>query len=160
MLCTLQKQQAEATIWEAQEAEEQFTAAELEEMAVRKRRSEGTPCTKENFEAWKIRFEAEMAKENEQEETEDGKSGPKRIKKQGSSTVDRSDRITGFEYFKSKATNMEALEAAAEAAEAQEMDDEEEDEKQLDVDEELFADDVDLDDLDFDSEEEDEEVDI
>ena len=140
-------------------------------MAVRKRRAEGTPCTLENFEAWKARFEEEMAanKENdtEQDEKDESKAGgPKRIKKVGSVTVDRSDRMTGFEYFRSKATNLEALEAAAEAAETQEMeeeeldDDEENDEKQqLDVDEDLFEDDVDLDDLDFDDEDDD-DVDI
>lgn len=156
-----QKQQAEATIWESQEAKEEFTAAELEEMEVRKRRAEGTPCNKENFEAWKARFEAEMREHNNDDEEDDGKGGPKKIKKQGS-TVDRSDRMTGFDYFRSKANNLEALEAAAEAAENQEMEEEEDDDedgKKLDVDEELFEDDVDLDDLDFDDEE-DEDVDI
>lgn len=166
----LQKQKAEATIWESQEAQEEFTAAELEEMAVRKRRAEGTPCNKENFEAWKARFEEEMADKENDDDEEDGKGGPKKIKKQGSASVDRSDRMTGFDYFRSKATNMEALEAAAEAAETQEMepeeldddddDDDDENEKQLAVDEDLFEDDVDLDDLDFDDEDDDEDVDI
>ena len=167
----LQKQKAESTIWESQEAQEEFTAAELEEMAVRKRRAEGTPCNKENFEAWKARFEEEMANKENDDEDEDGKGGPKKIKKQGSAAVDRSDRMTGFDYFRSKATNMEALEAAAEAAETQEMEpeelddddddvDDDENEKQLAVDEDLFEDDVDLDDLDFDDEDDDEDVDI
>lgn len=132
-------------------------------MAVRKKRAEGTPCNKENFESWKARFDAEMAqKENEQDDNEDGKPGQKRIKKQGSSTVDRSDRITGFDYFRSQKVNMDALERAAEEAERQEMDDDEEEEieKPLDIDEDLFADDVDLDDLDFDSDDDEEEVDI
>ncbi len=50
-----------ATHFEAQTQQEVFTEAELEEMQVQKRRQEGTPCTKENFEAWKVKFEAEMA---------------------------------------------------------------------------------------------------
>ena len=132
-------------------------------MAVRKRRAEGTPCNKENFDAWKARFDEEMAKLNEDEENDETKgAGSKKAKKQVSS-VDKGERITGFEYFKSKATNMEALEAAAEAAETQEMEDDEdedENEKKLDVDEDLFEDDVDLDDLDFDSDEEDDEEDV
>jgi hypothetical protein len=100
-------------------------------------------------------------KENEEDDNEVGKTGLKKIKKEGSSTVDRHDRITGFEYFRSQKTNMDALERAAEEAETQEMDeDEQEIEKPLDVDEDLFAEDVDLDDLDFDSEEEEEDVDI
>jgi len=33
----------------------------LEEMAVRKRRAEGTPCTAENFQLWKLKFDTEMA---------------------------------------------------------------------------------------------------
>eukprot|EP00977_Amphora_coffeiformis_P002832 scaffold528_cov165-Amphora_coffeaeformis.AAC.44 len=132
-------------------------------MAVRKRRAEGTPCNKENFDAWKARFEAEMANKLDDDDNDDNdkSGGPKRIKKHGSATVDRSDRITGYDYFKSKATNMEALEAAAEAAETQEMDDsEKDDDDELDVDEDLFEDDVDLDDLDFDDEDDEEDVDI
>ena len=157
-----QKKQAEETVWEAQEENQEFSAAELEEMAVRKRRAEGTPCNKENFDAWKARFEAEMANKVDDDENDDNDKGPKRIKKHGSATVDRSDRITGYEYFRTKATNMEALEAAAEAAEAQEMDDDEKDrndndDDELDVDEDLFEDDVDLDDLDFDDDEDDDE---
>ena len=41
---------------------------EKEELEVRKRRAEGTPCTKENFEAWKAKFEAEMAEKAAKEE--------------------------------------------------------------------------------------------
>lgn len=158
-----QKKQAEETVWETQDEQEEMTAVELEEMAVQKRRAEGTPCNKENFEAWKARFEAEMAKKNEEEENDDtNRGGPKRIKKHASATVDRSDRITGFEYFKTKATNMDALEAAAEAAGTQEMDEDEEEENdgRLDVDEELFEDDVDLDDLDFDDDDDEDEEDV
>lgn len=164
-----QKKQAESTVWESQEAQEEFTAAELEEMLINKRRAEGTPCNKENFEAWKARFEAEMAEAENEEDNDNGKPGSKKMKKQGS-TVDKSDRVTGFDYFRSKATNMEALEAAADAAENQEMDEEDDDDddedyeeennRQLDVDEELFEDDVDLDDLDFDDDDDEEDVDI
>jgi len=161
-----QKKQAEETVWESQEENQEFTAAELEEMAVRKRRAEGTPCDKENFDAWKARFEAEMANKTDDGDDNDDNDksggGPKRIKKHGSATVDRSDRITGYEYFKSRATNMEALEAAAEAAETQEWDDDEKydnDDDELDVDEDLFEDDVDLDDLDFEDDDDDDDDD-
>jgi hypothetical protein len=52
--------------------------------------------------------------------------------------------------------NLEALEAAAEQAEV-----DDDDEGNLDeVDEELFQEDVDLDDLDFDSDEDEDDVDI
>ena len=141
-------------------------------MEVRKRRAEGTPCNKENFDAWKAQFDAEMAAlaESSGDKDDGNKAGMKKVKKQGISTVDKSDRMTGFDFFRSKATNMEALEAAAEAAENQAMEDDDdidggedegEEQQQLDVDEDLFEDDVDLDDLDFDSDDDkDEDVDI
>jgi hypothetical protein len=156
-----QKLAAEATIFESQEEKDEFTATEMEEMAVQKRRAEGTPCTREHFEIWKIRFEVEMAEaaaaEDDKEETNTA-GGAKRVKKQGSLVTDKSGRISGFDYFRSKAGSMEALEAAAEAAAEQEMEEGEEDEDLPDVDEDLFEDDVDLDDLDFDSD--DDDVDI
>jgi hypothetical protein len=161
-LLTGQKLAAEATIFESQEEKHEFTATEMSEMAVQKRRAEGTPCTLDNFEVWKARFEAEMAEaavaEDEKDETK-AAGGAKRVKKLGSLVTDKSGRISGFDYFRSKAGSMEALEAAAEAAAEQEMEEGEEDEDLPDVDEDLFEDDVDLDDLDFDSDE-DEDVDI
>lgn len=122
-------------------------------MAVRKRREEGTPCNKENFEAWKVRFEAEMVELKKQQDADENTDG----KKKGKTAVDKSGRLTGFQHFsdKSLADNLEALELAAENAERDE--DEEEDEE--DINEELFEDDVDLDDLDFDDEEDDDDED-
>ena len=37
-----------------------MTETEAEEMAVRKRRAEGTPCVKDSFEAWKVKFDEGM----------------------------------------------------------------------------------------------------
>ena len=44
-----------------------MTEAEKEELAVRNRRAEGTPCTEESFLAWKTKFENEIAQEVEME---------------------------------------------------------------------------------------------
>lgn len=135
--------------FEMQKQNEEVTEAEAEELAVRKRRAEGTPCTLENFLAWQERFDKEMAeKEARDDENEDGKASRKKEK---TKVVDKSGRQTGAEFFSNKANNLEALEAAAEAAGNEPMED---------LDEDLFdVDDEDLDDLDFDDEEE-EDLDI
>lgn len=124
--------------------QEVFTEAEVEEIEVRKKREEGTPCNKENFDAWKARFEAEMARTQALlDEAEDTKKN--RQKKD-----ERASRLTGYQQFAAN-MNFEALEAAAEQAE------EDGDEEDVDdFDEELFQDDdVDLDELDFDSSDDD-----
>lgn len=119
-----------------------MTEAEREELEVAKRRAEGTPCNKENFEIWQARFLNEMVEEREREDqTDDGKVGRKKDRSQD---VDKSGRMTGFHHFSDKMNNLEALEAAAEEAE-----------KGFEGDEELFDEDIDLDDLDFDDEEDD-----
>jgi hypothetical protein len=122
--------------------QEVFTEAEVEEIEVRKKREEGTPCNKENFEAWKAKFEAEMARKQAfLDETDDTKKN--RQKKD-----DRAGRLTGYQLFAAN-MNFEALEAAAEQAEG---DGDDEEDIAEDFDEELFQDDdVDLDELDFDS---------
>ena len=134
-----------------------MSAAEAEELAVRKRRAEGTPCNKENFLAWQQRFEAEQLELKQQQEQEkQSLTGKKKNDNVGiNSSAAKEKRITGYDYFCSKATNLEALELAAEQAE---NDSEEEEEEDLeDVDEDLFDDDVDLDDLDFDDDDDNEE---
>ena len=140
--------------FESQTVHEEFTEAELEELSVRKKREEGTPCNKENFEKWKVQFEAEMALAREalEQEAMDDFKKAKKIKEE------KSTRQTGYQLFAAN-MNLEALEAAAEHAEADEA------EENLDegVDEDLFQDDVDLEDLDFESdddEEDDDEDDI
>lgn len=139
--------------YESHKKQEEMTQAEKEEQDVLKRRTEGTPCTRENFEEWKRKFDDEIAEKGAEaaEVAEKELSGRKREKKE-----DKSGRLTGYEQFSGKAMNMEAIEAAAQEAENEEIDPEE-----LDVDEELFdVDDDDLDDLDFDdSEEEDDDDD-
>lgn len=136
-------------IFEAQKKQDEMTQAELEEMAVRKRRAEGTPCTKENFLKWLDKFDAEMEARAAEEKKEEGGKNKSKEKE-----VDYSLRKTGYEHFSGKAglMSLEALEAAAEAIE------DGVDVEDLDVDEELFDTDDDLDDLDFDDEDSDEEI--
>ena len=133
-------------------------------MAVRKRRAEGTPCNKENFEAWNARFQKEMADRKVKEKEEDQAALSK--KKQKDKTVDKSGRLTGFQHFSGKSGMMvnfdEAMEAQWENAEKDE-DEPSDDEADLaeNVDEDLFdVDDDDLDDLDFDDDDDEEEPDI
>eukprot|EP00568_Trieres_chinensis_P012749 CAMPEP_0183291846 /NCGR_PEP_ID=MMETSP0160_2-20130417/1121_1 /TAXON_ID=2839 ORGANISM="Odontella Sinensis, Strain Grunow 1884" /NCGR_SAMPLE_ID=MMETSP0160_2 /ASSEMBLY_ACC=CAM_ASM_000250 /LENGTH=295 /DNA_ID=CAMNT_0025452705 /DNA_START=76 /DNA_END=963 /DNA_ORIENTATION=+ len=142
--------------FEAQKIEEEMTQAELEEIAVRKRRAEGTPCTEENFLAWKAKYEEEMEQKAEEEAEQDEKEGAGK-KKADRKKDEMADRPTGYELFSGKAgvMNLEALE--------EELDDVEDDDgvevDELDVDEDLFDDDDDLDDLDFDdSDDEDPEI--
>lgn len=122
-----------------------MTEAEQEELTVRQRRAEGTPCNKENFEAWQKRFlqELEAQKNLIKEEREAA------TKKPAAKEVDKSGRMTGYDFFRGKAGgDLAALEAAAEEAEGQE------------IDEDVFKDeeDVDLDDLDFDDEDDEEDL--
>jgi hypothetical protein len=136
-----------------------MTEAEKEELEVTKRRAEGTPCNKENFELWQANFLQELSERKMIDELteDDGKGG--RQKKDKTKDIDRSGRMTGFDHFSNKMVNLEALELAAEQAEVG-----------FAGDEDLFEEDVDLDDLDFDDEgdedeqefdeEEEEEVDI
>jgi hypothetical protein len=126
--------------YETQRKEEQISQAEAEEQSVRKRRTEGTPCTRENFEAWRDSFLKEIAENVAEEEalTDGGK------RQKGEKKEDKSGRITGFMQFSGKGgKNLEEMEKAAE---------------ELDVDEELFdlADEDDLDDLDFEDDDEEE----
>lgn len=126
-----------------------MTEAEREELEVRKRRAEGKPCNKENFEAWKAQFLSEMEQAKKAAaDNEDGTTTGKAKGKNKTKEVDKTGRITGFQFFSGKMDNLEALEAAAEEAAQADFED---------VDEELFDDDVDLDDLDFDDEDDDEE---
>lgn len=116
----------------------------MDEAAVRKRRADGTPCTQGNFEVWKARFETEMAERAlEEEERVILAVGKKKEK-----VVDKSGRSTGFEQFSGKVgmLNMDDIERAAEEAL------EDEDEIRIEgMDQNLFEDDDDLDDMDFDS---------
>jgi len=154
-----------AQAFESQTTKEEVSTAELEELAVTKRRAEGTPCnTRENFEAWKARFEEEMQKAEEEDADDAANEGGDKKKKATSAVTSKLDRIPGFDFFSEKTNNYEALEAAAELAGEQEGIDEDEDDDSLeDVDEDLFDEDVDLDDLDFEDDEdedEDDELDI
>lgn len=146
--------------FESQKKEEEMTAAELEEIEVRKRRAEGTPCTKENFLVWKAKFEKEMEEKEAEEANAQLKEKASSGKKKGGNSAKKDDekesRLTGYEQFCGKMgiLNLDAIEMAADEAE---NDPDEVDVEELDVDEDLFDDDEDLDDLDFDS---DDDVDI
>jgi ribonuclease E len=121
-----------------------MTEAEQEELAVRKRREEGTPVNEETFTAWWDKFCKEM---EEKKDEEDGEITPE--EKERKKVM--AERLTGYQIFseKSGVFNLEKLEAAAEEMENDVGD----------VDEELFDDDEDLDDLDFDSDEDDDDDD-
>lgn len=145
-------QQKAQQAFEAQKKVEELTEAEAEELAVRKRRAEGTPVNEDTFQSWKEKFEAEM-RENVEREAAEAAADTKKKKEK---VVDKSNRLTGFIQFsdKSGTFNLEAMEAAAENAEV------DEDEENLEnVDEDLFDDDDDLDDLDFDDDDEDDDED-
>lgn len=142
--------------FEAQKEQQEMTEAELEELTVRKRRAEGTPCNKENFLAWLEKFDAEMkVKEEEKaavaEKEASSSSSKKKDKGANKASEDTSGRLTGFEHFSGNnaMVSMEAIEAAVD--QIAEGDDD------INVNEELFDDDDDLDDLDFDDDEEEEE---
>jgi hypothetical protein len=162
--------------FESQKIKEELTQAEAEELAVRKRRAEGTPCNKENFLAWKERFDREMdelrmAKEDEPGQQPQGdKTGKKILSKKRSELEEMENRLTGYQQFCDKLglVNLDALEKAAEEAEFEQQDGDDDEEynndgdvnvEELDLDEELFDDDEedDLDDLDFDSEDDDDD---
>eukprot|EP00521_Asterionellopsis_glacialis_P015069 CAMPEP_0195290838 /NCGR_PEP_ID=MMETSP0707-20130614/6548_1 /TAXON_ID=33640 /ORGANISM="Asterionellopsis glacialis, Strain CCMP134" /LENGTH=324 /DNA_ID=CAMNT_0040351019 /DNA_START=45 /DNA_END=1019 /DNA_ORIENTATION=+ len=143
------KQRA-AQEFEAQKKEDDVTQAELEEMAVRKRRAEGTPCTKENFHAWKVQFDAEMMELAAAQKLQDDQNITKKQEKAlAKKQVDKSGRLTGYAQFSDKvmgSLNLEEMEEAAEHAQVDE--DEEELDNLEDLDEDLFDVDDDLDDLD------------
>jgi hypothetical protein len=125
-----------------------MTEAEREEIEVTKRRAEGTPCTKENFEAWQANFFQELLNKKLNSEGINDDEGKGKIRKDKVKDIDRTGRMTGFEHFSNKMVNLEALELAAAEAE-----------QGFEADENLFEDDVDLDDMDFDDDEEDDDDD-
>jgi len=150
------EEQKAKQIYEAQKKKEEMTEAESEELALRRRRAEGTQCTDETFAAWRDKFNAEMEEERQRLKAEAAAEGKKKGgAKSGAKDVDKSSRLTGFQHFTAKAgtLNLEAMEAAAENAQADEN-------EVLDVvDEDLFdVSDDDLDDLDFDSDDDEPEI--
>lgn len=157
------KEQKTKQIYEAQKKTEEMTEAESEELAVRKRRAEGTPCNDETFSEWRDRFSREM---NEMNKRLAAEASPDTKKKGGGKGAEQKEiekcaRLTGHQIFSNKAGtfNLEAMEAAAENAKRDEN--EKEDLSVDDVDEDLFdVDDDDLDDLDFDDDDDDEVPDI
>ena len=154
-----------STQYESQKAQEEMTQAERDDLELRRKRAEGTPCTPENFAAWKKAFDEEMEqlKAKEAAEAQEAKSKKSKAKadKQSADISDKAGRLTGFQQFSDKAFNLEALEAAAENAQT-DPDEQLEEEDEGAIQEELFdVDDEDLDDLDFDDDDdEDEDVDI
>jgi hypothetical protein len=153
LFLVLQQKAKRASAFEGQKQISEMTVTEVEEMAIQKRRAEGTPCTLQNFLAWKEKFDPEMAARAAEIEKEQQEG---QLKKKVSTAVDSKSttgRITGYDFFSDKTNNLEALEAAAE--EAGKIEDEEE--LLEEVDQELFDDDIDLDDLDFESDDEDDD---
>merc|ERR1712238_51212 len=129
-----EKQQAKTTQeYESQKQEEQMTEAEMQYLEVRKRRSEGTPCTEENFLKWRDVYEEEMALKAEEKKAnaddddmrkkkKKGDGGKNKIGADGRSKKEEDameGRLTGFEYFSQKVggvLNLDALEKAADEA--------------------------------------------
>lgn len=153
------EEQKSKQVYEAQKKNEKMTEAESEELAVRRRRAEGTAVTDETFDEWRDNFNAEMEEVRERLKAE-GASDPRKKGggKGGEKEVDKSGRLTGFQHFNDKmgTLNLEAIEAAAENA--LEDADNVVDEDLFDVSDDDFDD---LDDMDFDSDsDEDDEPDI
>lgn len=141
-----------------------MTQAELEELIVTKRRAEGTPCNKENFNRWLKKFDEEMIQYEldqkellQQQGTDNNVNNTKKSAASTSADEIKKNRLTGYQYFSDKTNqiNYEALEAAAERAGETQTNDDGDD----DVDEDLFDDDVDLDDLDFDDDDDEDDDD-
>ena len=133
-----------------------MSQTEKEELAVRKRREEGTPVTKESFEEWRNKFNEEMEKRNKEERNATSDDA-KEKKAEAAVAAITEERLTGFEIFSDKVGvfNLENLEAAAEemANDTSALDQDE----LADVDEDLFDDDDDLDDLEYDSDDDDDD---
>jgi hypothetical protein len=141
--------------FETQKKEEEFTEAELEELAVRKKRAEGTPVTKATFDEWWVTFSAELAEKEDAERNilerqESSSKKGKSIAQKNCADEEMTKRRTGFEQFSGNTgiMTMEALERELESAQAI-------DGAALEVNEDLFDDDDDLDDLEFGSDDED-----
>ncbi|KAL7508284.1 hypothetical protein ACHAXN_005352 [Cyclotella atomus] len=135
-----QKAQA-AQQFESQKKKDEMTEAEKEELAVRKRREEGTPVNDSTFASWWSKFQQEQEEAALAEGADNAKG-------------DDDEKLTGFQIFSEKASvfSLEKLEAAAEELE---NDTSAPDPEELGVDEDLFDDDEDFDDLDFESDDED-----
>jgi hypothetical protein len=140
----LRSQNKAQTAYETQKQNEEMTEAEREEIEVTKRRAEGTPCTKENFEAWQANFLQEILTKKLNSDGMNDDDGKGKQRKDKVKDIDRTGRMTGFEQFSNKMVNLEALELAAAEAE-----------QGFEADENLFEEDVDLDDMDFDDEDDD-----
>jgi len=158
--------------FESQKQETELSQAGLEELEVVKRRTEGTPCTLENFELWKAQFEAEqeelLLQQKLQQQSEKGG------KKSNSPMIDKkAGRLTGFQQFQSgKMVEIdEALEDGSKLPPSEDDNDYEDEEstavgekmlaKGVVVDANLFnVEDDDLDDLDFDDVDDDDDVNI
>lgn len=149
--------------FESQVTTNDMSTAELEEIAVRKRRAEGTPVTDESFYAWKEKIDAEMAEKRREEEDAAKRAGLSGRQKKGLAQKISADdavideRMTGFQIFSGKGgVSAEAIEAAAADAEEGGIGD-----TMIadDVDENLFMSDDDLDDDDLDFDDDDDELD-
>jgi hypothetical protein len=78
-----------------EEQMEKITIGETEEKErlLLKARSEGTPCTKENFEIWKEKFMQEMDRLKKEKQESGGKENAQELKEE----KDRAERKTGYE---------------------------------------------------------------
>jgi len=139
-----QKMQQE---FESQKKEEVMTVAEIEEMEVRRRRAEGTPCNDETFKVWLKKYNTEMNIEMPGKKIGDDTCGNTETKLTGHQLF-----LQGLAKGRGVGKSVAGLEAAVAAAGTGD--------KNViavaeNVDEELFDEDSDFDDIDFDDEDSD-----
>ena len=131
-------------VFEEQQKKEGVGETEKREMEIRKKREEGTPCTRANFLAWKAKYDEEMA---------EVRAADLEKAKEDKRLAAMAERKAGYDYFVDQGSLDDLERMADEALEAEVT--------EAEIDEGLFEDsDDDLDDLDFDEEEEEEEPDI
>ncbi|GMI36896.1 hypothetical protein TrCOL_g7013 [Triparma columacea] len=142
------KKEEEAEKEQYEEQMEKITIGETEEKErlLLKARSEGTPCTKENFEIWKEKFMQEMERLKKEKQESGGKENAQELKEE----KDRAERKTGYEMFQDKTNSIDITMLSGET---------EDEEGVGDFDESLYldGDDDDLDDLDFEDDDDDNE---
>eukprot|EP00588_Corethron_pennatum_P011532 CAMPEP_0194272778 /NCGR_PEP_ID=MMETSP0169-20130528/6249_1 /TAXON_ID=218684 /ORGANISM="Corethron pennatum, Strain L29A3" /LENGTH=333 /DNA_ID=CAMNT_0039015525 /DNA_START=138 /DNA_END=1139 /DNA_ORIENTATION=- len=139
-----QKMQQE---FESQKKDDVMTVAEIEEMEVRRRRAEGTPCNDETFKVWLKKYNTEMNIEMPGKKIGDDPCGNTETKLTGHQLF-----LQGLAKGRGVGKSVAGLEAAVAAAGTG---DKNVTAAAENVDEELFDEDSDFDDMDFDEDDED-----
>ena len=142
--------------YEAQKKKDDISAAEKEEAEVLRRRKEGTQCTKETFQVWKVKWDAEQEEKRLPQEAAGAKKGGPKVNL-GSGAAGQKERLTGFQIFSSKAgVSMDDIEKTSDAFNAERGEELERGEG-IEIDETLFDGDDDLDFSDDDDDDDDDD---